>query len=106
SADYSQIELRVIAHMSGDENFIHAFQNAEDVHAATAAKIFQVPLSEVTSEQRRQAKSANFAITYGSSAFGLSQTLGISRTDAQFLIDGYFASYPKVKGFMDSQINK
>ena len=106
SADYSQIELRVIAHMSGDEHFIHAFQNAEDVHAATAAKIFQVPLSEVTSEQRRQAKSANFAITYGSSAFGLSQTLGISRADAQFLIDGYFASYPKVKGFMDSQINK
>jgi DNA polymerase I len=106
SADYSQIELRVIAHMSGDENFINAFKNGEDIHTATAAKIFNVPLSEVTSEQRRQAKSANFAISYGSSAFGLSQTLNIPRKDAQFLIDGYFTSYPKVKQFMDNQILK
>jgi len=105
SADYSQIELRVIAHMSGDENFIQAFINGEDVHTATAAKIFNVSLDEVTPEQRRQAKSANFAIAYGSSAFGLSQTLNIARKDAQFLIDGYFANYPKVKAFMDSQIH-
>jgi len=104
SADYSQIELRVIAHMSGDSNFIQAFKNGEDIHSATAAKIFNTPITEVTQEQRRQAKSANFAITYGSSAFGLSQTLSISRKDAQFLIDGYFAAYPQVKQFMDSQI--
>jgi DNA polymerase I len=106
SADYSQIELRIMAHMSGDEHFIQAFKNGEDVHTATAAKIFQVPLAEVTPEQRRQAKSANFAIIYGSSAFGLSQSLSISRTDAQFLIDGYFASYPDIKAFMDAQIQK
>lgn len=104
SADYSQIELRVIAHMSGDEDFIACFTNNEDVHTATAAKIFGLSLDEVSPEQRRQAKSANFAIVYGSSAFGLSQSLGISRNDAQFLIDGYFSSYPKVKSFMDSQI--
>lgn len=106
SADYSQIELRVIAHMSGDESFIQAFANGEDIHASTASKIFEVPVAEVTSEQRRQAKSANFAISYGSTAFGLSQGLNIKRKEAQFLIDGYFASYPKVKDFMDSQINK
>lgn len=105
SADYSQIELRVIAHMSSDEQFIQAFINGEDVHSATAAKIFNVSIDEVTPEQRRQAKSANFAIAYGSSAFGLSQTLNIPRKDAQFLIDGYFANYPNVKAFMDSQIN-
>jgi len=104
SADYSQIELRVIAHFSGDEAFIQAFKNNEDIHAATASKIFGIPLAEVTSEQRRQAKSANFAISYGSSAFGLGQNLNISRKDAQFLIDGYFATYPKVKEFMDKQI--
>jgi len=104
SADYSQIELRIIAHCSGDEAFIQAFKNDEDIHAATAAKIFGIPLEEVTSEQRRQAKSANFAISYGSSAFGLGQNLNISRKDAQFLIDGYFNTYPKVKEFMDKQI--
>jgi len=106
SADYSQIELRVIAHMSGDENFISAFANGEDIHSSTAAKIFDIPVEEVTSEQRRQAKSANFAISYGSTAFGLGQGLNIARKDAQFLIDGFFANYPKVKGFMDEQINK
>lgn len=106
SADYSQIELRVIAAMSGDENFIAAFANGEDIHAATAAKIFSCDISEVTSEQRRQAKSANFAISYGSSAFGLAQGLNISRKEAQFLIDGYFASYPKIKEFMNAQIEK
>jgi DNA polymerase-1 len=105
SADYSQIELRVIAHFSGDEAFIQAFKNNEDIHAATASKIFGIPLDEVTSEQRRQAKSANFAISYGSSAFGLGQNLNISRKDAQFLIDGYFATYPKVREFMDNQIS-
>ncbi len=104
SADYSQIELRVIAHCSDDENFIQAFRNNEDIHTATASKIFGIELNAVTSEQRRQAKSANFAISYGSSAFGLAQNLNISRKDAQFLIDGYFASYPKVKEFMEKQI--
>jgi len=104
SADYSQVELRVIAHCSGDENFIEAFRNNEDIHTATASKIFGIPLDAVTSEQRRQAKSANFAISYGSSAFGLAQNLNIARKDAQFLIDGYFATYPKVKEFMDKQI--
>ncbi|MDR1761895.1 MAG: DNA polymerase I [Bacteroidales bacterium] len=106
SADYSQIELRVIASMSGDENFIAAFVNGEDIHAATAAKIFSCNIASVTAEQRRQAKSANFAISYGSSAFGLAQGLNISRKEAQFLIDGYFASYPKIKEFMNTQIEK
>lgn len=106
SADYSQIELRVIAAMSGDEHFIAAFANGEDIHAATAAKIFSCDISAVTAEQRRQAKSANFAISYGSSAFGLAQGLNISRKEAQFLIDGYFASYPKIKEFMNAQIEK
>jgi DNA polymerase-1 len=104
SADYSQIELRVIAHCSGDEAYIQAFMNNEDIHTATAAKIFGISLDAVTGDQRRQAKSANFAISYGSSAFGLGQNLNISRKDAQFLIDGYFATYPKVKEFMDKQI--
>ncbi|MCL2327454.1 MAG: DNA polymerase I [Bacteroidetes bacterium] len=106
SADYSQIELRVIAAMSGDEQFIAAFANGEDIHAATAAKIFSCDIAAVTAEQRRQAKTANFAISYGSSAFGLAQGLEISRKEAQFLIDGYFASYPKIKEFMNAQIEK
>ena len=105
SADYSQIELRLIAHFSGDEHFISAFQNGEDIHSATAAKIFNVPLGEVTSDQRRKAKSANFAISYGTTAFGLSQNLNIPRKEAQELIDSYFANYPKVKALMDSYIN-
>lgn len=105
SADYSQIELRLIAHFSGDEHFISAFQNGEDIHSATAAKIFNVPLAEVTSDQRRKAKSANFAISYGTTAFGLSQNLNIPRKEAQELIDNYFANYPKVKALMDSYIN-
>lgn len=106
SADYSQIELRVIAAMSGDEHFIAAFVNGEDIHAATAAKVFSCDISAVTTEQRRRAKSANFAISYGSGAFGLAQGLNISRKEAQFLIDGYFASYPKIKEFMNTQIEK
>jgi DNA polymerase-1 len=92
--------------MSGDPHFIEAFTNEEDIHTATAAKIFKVSPEEVSSEQRRQAKSANFAIAYGTTAFGLSQTLSIPRKDAQALIDSYFESYPKVKEFMDEQIQK
>ena len=104
SADYSQIELRLIAHFSGDEHFIQAFLEGEDIHAATAAKIFRVPIGEVTAEQRSQAKGANFGIVYGISVFGLSQNLGISRADAKALIDGYFEIYPGVKRFMDECI--
>ena len=104
SADYSQIELRLIAHFSNDPHFIQAFVSGEDIHAATAAKIFGVDLKDVTSEQRRRAKSANFAISYGSSAFGLAQNLGIPRKEAQFLIDGYFSTYPGVKDFIAKQI--
>ncbi|MGE0077790.1 MAG: DNA polymerase I [Bacteroidales bacterium] len=102
SADYSQIELRLMAHVSGDEHMLSAFQQGEDIHAATAAKIFKVSLSEVTREQRSRAKTANFGMIYGISAFGLSQRLGISRTEAKDLIDGYFASYTGVKNYMDS----
>lgn len=104
SADYSQIELRLIADFSEDEHFISAFKNGEDIHAATAAKIFGVPLSEVTSDQRRKAKSANFAISYGTTAFGLSQNLNIPRKEAQDLINSYFENYPRVKALMDSYI--
>ncbi len=105
SADYSQIELRIIAHFSEDEHFIAAFKNGEDIHAATAAKIYGLPISEVTSDQRRKAKSANFAISYGTTAFGLSQTLDIPRKEAQELIDSYYQNYPKVKALMDSYIH-
>jgi len=104
-ADYSQIELRLMAHLSQDKNMIEAFANGEDIHTATAAKIFKVDLKEVTSEMRYKAKSANFAIIYGASSFGLSTNLNISRSDAKFLIDGYFETYPKVKEFMDNSIS-
>lgn len=104
SADYSQIELRIIAHFSEDEHFIAAFKNGEDIHAATAAKIYGLQISDVTSDQRRKAKSANFAISYGTTAFGLSQTLDIPRKEAQELIDSYYQNYPKVKALMDSYI--
>lgn len=104
SADYSQIELRLIAHLSGDEHFIGAFQRGEDIHSATAAKIFGVSLADVTSDQRRKAKSANFAISYGTTAFGLSQNLNIPRKEAQELIDSYFANYANVKTLMDNYI--
>lgn len=104
SADYSQIELRLIAHFSGDEHFISAFKNGEDIHSATAAKIFNVPIEDVSSDQRRKAKSANFAISYGTTAFGLSQTLNIPRKEAQELIDSYYQNYPRVKALMDSYI--
>lgn len=102
SADYSQIELRLMAHVSGDEQMIEAFRNGEDIHAATASKIFGVPLAQVTREQRSRAKTANFGMIYGISAFGLSQRLGMSRTEAKTLIDGYFNTYTGVKRYMDS----
>ncbi len=106
SADYSQIELRLIAHMSNDEQLIEAFVNQEDIHTATAAKIFNIPLEEVSREMRGQAKTANFGIIYGISAFGLSQRLRISRSDAKELIDDYFKSYPKVREYMDQSISR
>jgi DNA polymerase-1 len=104
SADYSQIELRLMAYMSGDENMIAAFCSNEDIHTATAAKVFHVALNEVTKEQRSRAKVANFGIIYGISSFGLAQRLQISRTEAKELIDGYFESYPGVKKYMDNVI--
>lgn len=102
SCDYSQVELRLMAHLSGDESLIEAFAHGEDIHAATAAKLFKKRLDEVTPEERRRAKTANFGIIYGISAFGLSQRLEIPRTEAKGIIDGYFESYPKVKEYMDN----
>lgn len=104
AADYSQIELRIIAALSEDVNMIQAFQTGVDIHAATAAKVFDVPVEEVTRDQRSGAKAVNFGIIYGQSAFGLSQTLGISRTDAKKMIDSYFETYPTIKSFMDGAI--
>ncbi|HER07722.1 MAG TPA: DNA polymerase I [Bacteroides sp.] len=101
SADYSQIELRLMAHLSEDTQMIEAFVNNEDIHTATAAKIFRVGTEEVTREMRSKAKTANFGIIYGISAFGLSQRMRISRTEARELIDGYFATYPGVRAYMD-----
>ena len=101
SCDYSQMELRLMAHLSGDPALIDAFKHEEDVHAATAAHIFGVPIVEVTPEQRRKAKTANFGIIYGISAFGLGQRLGIPRTEAKEIIDGYFASYSGVREYME-----
>ena len=106
SADYSQVELRLMAHLSGDESLIAAFEHGEDIHAATAAKLFNKTLDEVTSEERRRAKTANFGIIYGISAFGLSQRLEIPRKEAKEIIDGYFASYPGVKRYMDNVVEK
>ena len=93
-----------MAHLSGDEQMIEAFVNNEDIHTATAAKIYKVKASEVSREMRGRAKTANFGIIYGISAFGLSQRMHISRTEARELIDGYFESYPKVRKFMDASI--
>ena len=101
SADYSQVELRLMAHLSGDENLCEAFREGKDIHSATAARIYKKSLEEVTSEDRRRAKTANFGIIYGISAFGLSQRLRIPRAEAKQLIEGYFESYPKVKEYMD-----
>jgi DNA polymerase-1 len=101
SVDYSQIELRLMAHLSEDPNMIEAFRRNEDIHAATAARIFHEPLDKVTREQRRQAKTANFGIIYGISSFGLAQRLQIPREDSRKLIEGYFATYPGVKRYME-----
>jgi len=106
SADYSQIELRIMAHLSGDANMMEAFINGLDIHTATAAKIYKIPLNEVTTEMRRKAKTANFGIIYGISVFGLSDRLGIPRAEAKELIDGYFITYPDVKKYMDSSIQR
>lgn len=102
AADYSQVELRIICEISGDENMLAAFINKEDIHSATASKVFGVPLEEVTKEQRRQAKAVNFGLAYGQSAFGLSQTLGIKRSEAKAIIDNYFTQFPRIKDFMQS----
>ena len=106
SADYSQIELRIMAHLSQDEALIKAFEQGLDIHSATASKIFNIALEEVSSEMRRQAKSANFGIIYGISPFGLSENLQISRQEAKNLIDGYFQSYKGVKRYMDESIEE
>ena len=104
SADYSQIELRIMAHLSCDEHLVKAFRDGDDVHAATAAKIYGIPLSEVTREQRGRAKTANFGIMYGISSFGLAQRLNLGRKEAKELIDGYFASFPAIRSFIDDSI--
>ena len=106
SADYSQIELRLLAHCSGDENLIHAFNSGEDVHSQTAAKVFDVPLSEVTKEMRSRAKAVNFGIIYGQTRWGLASALGISNEEAQEFIDKYFLTYPKVKEYMENSIQE
>ena len=106
SADYSQIELRIIADLSGDNEMIDAFLSGEDIHQATAAKIYKEALDDVTPDQRRNAKTANFGIIYGISVFGLSERLGISRQEAKTLIDGYFNTYPKVREYMDNNISQ
>jgi len=104
SADYSQIELRLMAHLSKDSSMIEAFRSGYDIHAATAAKIFKRSLEEVTSDMRRKAKTANFGIIYGISVFGLAERMGVTRGEAKELIDGYFETYPGVKAYMDNAI--
>lgn len=106
SADYSQIELRIMAHLSEDKNMLDAFNKGQDIHAATAAKINHIPIEEATADMRRKAKTANFGIIYGISVFGLSERLNIPRAEAKELIDGYFATYPDVKRYMDESIAK
>ena len=105
-ADYSQIELRIMAHLSGDEELIKAYQSEEDIHRITASHVFKVPLDEVTDMQRRNAKAVNFGIIYGISSFGLGENLGISRKDAEKYINDYFKAYPKVKTYLDSLVQK
>jgi len=104
AADYSQIELRLMAHFSGDATLCAAFANGEDIHAATAATVNGIPLSEVTGEMRRRAKAINFGILYGMSAFGLAKQLNMSRGEAKTFIDTYFERYPAVRGFMDETL--
>lgn len=106
SADYSQIELRLMAHLSADPHMLAAFAEGDDIHAATAAKIYHKPLEDVTRDERRKAKTANFGIIYGISAFGLAERMGVSRTEAKELIDNYFATYPGVRAFMEESKEK
>ncbi len=106
SADYSQIELRIMAHVSGDVNMIEAFNSGADIHTATAAKIYRIPMEEVTSDMRRKAKTANFGIIYGISTFGLAERLGVSRAEAKELIEGYFATYPRIKEYMSQCVEE
>ncbi len=105
-ADYSQIELRVLAHMSGDEKLIQAYREAQDIHRLTASQVFHIPFDEVTDLQRRNAKAVNFGIVYGISSFGLSQDLSITRKEAAEYIEKYFDTYPKIKGFLDSMVEE
>lgn len=104
SADYSQIELRIIAHLSEDKNMIDAFLSGNDIHAATAAKIYKINIKDVTSEMRRKAKTANFGIIYGISVFGLAERMNVDRKEAKELIDGYFETYPQIREYMDKSI--
>ncbi len=104
SADYSQIELRIMAHLSGDQHMIEAFREGDDIHAATAAKIYKIGLDEVTSDMRRKAKTANFGIIYGISVFGLAERMNVDRKEAKELIDGYFETYPQIRAYMDKSI--
>lgn len=106
SADYSQIELRLIAEIAGEENMIDAFKKGEDIHASTASKLFKVPLDEVSKTQRSQAKTVNFGIIYGQGAFGLADQTGLSRTEAKQMIEEYYANYPKLKEWMSTQVQK
>jgi len=106
SADYSQIELRLIAEISGEDNMIKAFQDGEDIHASTAAKLFKIPLEEVSKTQRSQAKTVNFGIIYGQGAFALAEQTGLSRSEAKQMIEAYFETYPKLKEYMAEQVNK
>lgn len=106
SADYSQIELRIMAHLSGDKHMIEAFLEDDDIHASTAAKIYHKPIGDVTRDERRKAKTANFGIIYGISVFGLAERLNVPRSEARELIDGYFATYPRVREYMDESIER
>jgi DNA polymerase-1 len=105
AADYSQIELRIIAALSKEETMINAFKNGEDIHASTASKVFNVPIEEVTREQRSNAKTVNFGIIYGVSAFGLSNQTNLSRSESKELIDTYYTTYPKLRSFISEQID-
>ncbi|MDY4740379.1 MAG: DNA polymerase I [Alloprevotella sp.] len=105
SADYSQIELRIMAHLSGDESLIRDFKDGRDIHAATAARIFKKPIEDISRDERRKAKTANFGIIYGISAFGLAERMGVSRTEAKDLIENYFATYPGVKAYIEQSVN-
>jgi DNA polymerase-1 len=105
AADYSQIELRIIAALSEESTMIEAFQRGEDIHAATAAQVFGIPIEEVTREQRSHAKTVNFGIIYGVSAFGLSNQTDLSRSESKELIETYYATYPKLKAFIGAQVN-